>query len=353
MTHMRTAIIALLASLPLALHAADGAALRRESMAGIAPFERYVATRAGMPDTRFYVAKSQAKAPLVLFIQGSGCAPAIYESAPGKPAASVFALVPLGRGGRHAAMVVDKPFAPMAPPADAGGATACPAAFNAHFSMDSWLAALKTALGHALALSYVDRTRVLVIGVSEGATMAAALARDVPEVSHVALLGATGPSQFYDFVVNAYAQGGDDADRLRRLQELDATYAAIAADSASGSKFAWGHPYKRWSSFFKASALDDLARARARVYLLGGMRDTNVPTLSTELLYAELKTRGRDVHIRRIPDAGHDLLQPGAGYGELEKEYAAILQWFEDGGARKRQARLTRYSQPSGSNSGR
>ncbi len=328
---MRALIIAMLMALP---PAADASTLRRESRAGIAPFERFVATGSGQPDTAFYVAATQAKAPLVLFIQGSGCAPALFETAPGKPAATVFALIPLGRAGKHAAMVVEKPYAPATPPASQDGATACPAAFNAHFSMDSWLAALKTALGHALALPHVDRTRVLVIGVSEGATMAAALARDMPEVSHVALLGATGPSQYYDFVVNAYAQGSDDADRLRRLQELDATYAAIAADPASSSKFAWGHPYKRWSSFFKESSLENLARSKARVYIVSGMRDVNVPTLSSEVLFADLKTRGRDVRIRRIPDAGHDLLQPGAGYGDLQKEYDAVLRWFEDGGSK-------------------
>ena len=334
MNAMRTSIVTVLVGLPLAAHAADQGTLRREPMAGIAPFERFVAAGTGMPDTRFYIAKQGSRVPLVLFIQGSGCAPTIYESAPGKPAASVFGLVPLGRGGKHAAMVVDKPFVPSAPPADKGGATACPAAFNAHFSMDSWLAALKSALGHALGLPYVDRSRVLVIGVSEGATMVTALARDMPQISHVALLGATGPSQYYDFVANAYAQEGSDAERLRRLQELDATYSAIAADPGSGSKFAWGHPFKRWSSFFKESSLAHLARSTARVYIVSGMRDTNVPTLSTEALYADLRTRGRDVQIRRIPDAGHDLLQPGAGYGGLEKEYAAILQWFEDGGSK-------------------
>lgn len=325
---MRALLIAVLIGLPLA---ANASSLRKEPREGIAPFERFVATRAGQPDTAFYVATTQAKAPLVLFIQGSGCAPAIYETAPGKPAATVFALIPLGRAGKHAATVVEKPFAPSTPPAEQGGATACPSAFNAHFSMDSWLAALKTALGHALALPHVDRSRVLVIGVSEGATMAAALARDVPEVSHVALLGATGPSQYYDFIVNAYAQGADDADRLRRLQELDATYGAIAADPASSSKFAWGHPYKRWSSFFKESSIENLARSKARVYFVSGMRDVNVPTLSSEVLFAELKMRGRDVRIRRIPGAGHDLLQPGAGYGDLQSEYDAVLRWFGDG----------------------
>lgn len=325
------ATCAMLAFLPLGAQAADLTALHQESVPGIAPFVRFAANQSGQPDTRFYVATPQRKAPLVLFIQGSGCAPAIYETAPGKPAATVFALVPLGRAGKHAAMVVEKPFAPATPPVGQGGAGGCPSAFNEHFSMGSWLATLKTAIGHALGLPYVDRSRVLVIGVSEGATMAAALARDLPEVSHVALLGATGPGQYYDFVVNAYAQGGDDAERLHRLHALDATFDAIGAEPESGSKFAWGHSYKRWSSFFKESSSDNLARARARVYLVSGMRDTNVPALSSEVLFAQLKTQGRDVHIRRIPGAGHDLQPPGAGYGVLDKEYAAILQWFDTG----------------------
>lgn len=322
---------AMLAGLPLAGHTAALPVVRQEADAAIAPFARFTASRAGLPDVRFYVSTAPGKAPLVLFIQGSGCTPVIYESSPGKPAASVFSLVPLGRTGAYAAMAVDKPFAPSLPPAEPGSATGCPAAFNAHFSMDTWLDALKTALGHALALPHIDRSRVLVIGVSEGATMAAALARDVPAITHVALLGATGSSQYYDFVVNAYAQGGDDAERLRRLREIDATVAAIEVDPLSGQKFAWGHSYKRWSSFFRESSLDNLAHSRARVYLLSGMRDTNVPVLSTEAMHAQLKMLGRDVTMRRIPDAGHDLLPPGAGYGALESEYAKIMGWFEMG----------------------
>jgi hypothetical protein len=36
------------------------------------------------------------------------------------------------------------------------------------------------------------------------------------------------------------------------------------------------------------------------------------------------------VTLRRVPDAGHDLLPPGAQYPALEAEYRRIIAWFEE-----------------------
>jgi pimeloyl-ACP methyl ester carboxylesterase len=105
----------------------------------------------------------------------------------------------------------------------------------------------------------VDASRVLVIGISEGAPMAAGLARAMPEVTDVVLVGANGPTQLYDFAANIYRSTDSDEVKVLHLQELDATFNAISADPKSTSKFVWGHPYLRWSSFFAQSTADNLA----------------------------------------------------------------------------------------------
>jgi predicted esterase len=270
------------------------------------------------------------KAPLVLYVQGSGCTPPFLGLGTANRLSTIFSWLPLAQQHRYAVMVVDKPDQPAQPPAGAPGtATACPAAFNAHFSYDSWLKTLGSALRHALTLPEVDREHVLVVGISEGAALAAGLARAVPEVTHVAMIGGSGSNQLFDFAVNAYDGNADDAARVRALRELDAAVDAINANPHSGDKFFAGHAYLRWSSFFAQSPAENLVQSRARVYLASGMRDRNTPILSTEVAYARLRALGRDVTFRRVPDGDHGLMPAGGGWDDIQKEYDAIFAWFD------------------------
>ncbi|HEX8786011.1 MAG TPA: hypothetical protein VF793_07505, partial [Telluria sp.] len=256
--------------------------------AGALNLSRFTLRDGAGPPVRYELSRPGHKAPLVLYIQGSGCVPPFIGLGTSNRSSTIFSWLPLAAQHRYVVMAVDKPYQPQTLPAgQLGWATACPQAFNAWFSYDRWLATLKVALRDALRQPEVDPGRVLVIGISEGAAMAAGLARAMPEVTHVALIGGPpGTTQLYDFVARIYAGEGSDADKLRRLQELDATVDAINADPSSTDKFFAGHTYLRWSSFFAQSHGEDLAQSRARVYMVSGMQDASVPMLSTEVAYA-------------------------------------------------------------------
>lgn len=282
------------------------------------------------PPVRYYLSKPAHKSPLVLYIQGSGCVPPFMGLGTDKRASTIYSWLPLAQQGRYAVMAVDKPYQSDEPQQGPfGSAIGCAGKFNEHFSYQTWLATLTQAVRHALARPEVDARRVLVIGISEGAPMAAGLARALPEVTDVVLLGANGPSQLFDFAANIHRSSDSDEIKALRLQELDATYGAIAADPASTSKFAWGHPYLRWSSFFAQSTMDNLAHSKARVYIAAGMQDSSVPIFSTEALYTQLRVQGRDVTIRRVPLAGHNLVPDGRPMPEAQKEYDAFMAWFD------------------------
>jgi pimeloyl-ACP methyl ester carboxylesterase len=287
---------------------------------------------AGAP-VHYFLSKPAQKAPLVLFIQGSGCVPSfMMDGAERKATIPYWAT--LASRGRYAVMAVDKPYQSDAPQQGPfGSAMGCAGDFNAHFSYETWLATLKAALRHALSRPEVDARRVLLIGVSEGAPMAASLAREFREVTDVALVGATGSTQLFDFAAGIQRSNDSDEKKLERLRELDETFSAVTADPKSTSKFLWGHTYLRWSSFFAQSTADHLAQSRARVYLASGMQDGSVPILSTEVLYAQLRVQGRDVTFRRVPNAGHGLVKDGLSREEAGKagvaEYDAIMAWFE------------------------
>lgn len=306
-------------------------AAREESLDfGKLQASRITLQQGGAPDLRYVISRPAQKAPLVLYIQGSGCIPPFIGLGTPNRSSTIFSWVPLAQTGRYAVMAVDKPYQPDGMPGDQpGSALGCPTVFNDYFSYERWLAALIQAVCHASTLPWVDAKRVLVIGISEGATMAAGLARALPEVSDVALVGGSGSTQLFDFAASIHRGSAADADKVRALQELDATVSDIDTHPRSTVKFAWGHTYLRWSSFFAQSSADNLAHAKARVYLASGMQDNNVPILSTEVLYAQLRAQGRDVTFRRVPAGNHSLQPDGVPFPEVQKEYDAVMAWFE------------------------
>jgi dienelactone hydrolase len=263
-------------------------------------------------------------APLMLMIQGSGCNRIAYEQG-GQKMLTLFNLLQLANEGRFAIVAVEKPFA-VADGRSGGTAQGCSAQFNAEFSAGSWLAALQAAIKDARASPWVDPRRTLVFGASEGAVMASLLAGSDPRVTDVIAIGGSGTSQLFDFIAGAYRNCFNVAPCLEQVEQ---TARAIASDPASSVKFAWGHPYKRWSSFFQVDPGEQLLRSKARVYLAFGTADTAVPPLSQEIMAARLLSAGRDVTIRRVPDADHGLRQAGATtWDDLDKEQRAALDWF-------------------------
>lgn len=294
--------------------------------AGTTEFARFKVAQPNGPEIDYFISKTARPSTVLLFIQGSGCVPVFYGLDTSNRVSTVFNYIPWAMRGKYAVMVVNKPHAPATPSGEPGSATGCPRQFNDYFSFDSWARHLGLALKHARQLPWVDARRTLVLGSSEGATMAAALAGSDSAITDVALVGASGPTQLYDFVLAAYKAPGSDADVSARLDQLDTTRKQIFAKPDSGSDFAWGHTFKRWSSFFRASSTVNLQKSRARIYIASGMQDVNVPILSTESMVSELQAAGRDVTVRRVANVGHSLAPDGAG---PDGEYARILAWFE------------------------
>jgi pimeloyl-ACP methyl ester carboxylesterase len=282
------------------------------------------------PAIEYFVSIPNHPAPLILFIQGSGCIPVFTGLGTPKRASTVFSYLTQARAGKYAVMVVNKPYVPKEQPDGIPGtATSCPAQFNDYFTLENWVRDLDAAIDHAQHLPFVTPGRALVIGISEGANVASALAMKDSRITDVALLGASGPTQFYDFVVNAYKSAKNDDEAKRKLDELDEMRQKIFAAPDSSTDFAWGHPYKRWASFFRASSTNNLLNSHARIYIVSGMQDVKVPILSTESMASELMAAQRDVTLRRLPNAEHNLLPAGAPYSELEPEFTRIIEWYE------------------------
>jgi predicted esterase len=279
----------------------------------------------------FVSAESREPSALALFVGGSGCAPAFRARPDGTFATGYQGPLLAVAKDRFRVVVVEKPGVDPAAPVASGTAESCPRAFNEEHTLDRWVEALRAALAAAKALPGVTATSILAIGHSEGATAVARLGRIDPGITHIAILSGSALSQFYDFIVLAQRPRLDDGEPSsgRRVAEAASRLAEIRADPQSVDRFAWGHPHRRWTSFFAALPLVDLLQSKADLFLAHGTADASVPIESFDILQANLAAAGRKPRLSRLADADHSLNRPHQRASEgMASVFVEIADWF-------------------------
>jgi len=280
-------------------------------------------------------AAAPAKRPLIVFIQGSGCSSVFSRNPEGKVGGGIQMLLYQQAAGRARVMVVEKPGVNFCDaPSQPGSAMDCTEEFLKEQTLERWAAAVGAALEAALAQPGIDPSRVLVSGHSEGGIVAAAVAAQRPEVTHVGVLACGGPSQLFDMAELARRprfDGEPEEDREARVEAVYEAWSRIMSDPMSTTRFEWGHPHRRWSTFLSTSTLDELTRSRAKVYIAYGTADQAVPVASVDVLRAELVRRGREVTCERIVGVDHGYARPGvAGFEGMRGVIARMTEWYLD-----------------------
>jgi dienelactone hydrolase len=338
-------LVALLSSPPHSAQEPDGGAplarLDPATPVGF-PYERYTTPDRFGRTITFYLSRPPADAgdtalPLVVCVQGSGSQSVFLEleTPEGTRIASggsEAALLRLGRE-RVRVLVVEKPgVAFLDQPAHPGGAEESSAEFRVEHTHERWTAAVHAALGAALELPGIDTGRVLVSGHSEGGQIACAVAALEPRVTHIASLAGGGPTQLFDLLELARAGQlvGPPWTPDEAVAWVERGWREVLADPESTERLFLGHPHRRWTSFCRASALDELRRTSGRVFLAQGTADRNSLPQASDVLYADLLARGRDVTYFRKEGADHGFFAPGdesADSGWLDV-HRRLLEWF-------------------------
>lgn len=285
----------------------------------------------------FYVSEKEKEAslPLSVFIQGSGCHSVFRVGRDGRVHGGYQNVLLQVSRGRSLVLAVEKPgVSYLDNPMQAGTAEGCGKEFLREHTLPRWGEAIGACLRAARRLPGVDRRRLLLVGHSEGGIVAAHVAASNPWVSHIALLSSSGPSQLFDLIQCAKSlnsRANDEREIERRVNKILNTFASIRKAPASISRFAWGHPYRRWSSFLGSSTLEEILKSRAKVFMVHGSQDPVVPVASFEFLRSELIRRGVDVTARLVAGAGHNLAPRGSmSLTSMRRTLASILNWFLD-----------------------
>ena len=232
--------------------------------------------------------------------------------------------------GKARVMIVEKPGVRfLDEPLDCTGASE----FNREHTLERWAQAVESAILAARKLPQISTEKTLVIGHSEGGLVACRMARVLPEVvTHVASLAGGGPSQLYDLLSlarkgNFFRNVSEDPDE-RVLYVLN-EWKEIQSDPTSMEKFFFGFAYRRWSTFLKSSPMDELSHVQAGIYLAQGLEDASVDPVTSDILHAQLISRGKQLIYDRVEGADHSFnIKKNPSDNGWRQQLERILGWF-------------------------
>ena len=282
---------------------------------------------------RFYLSPGVGgPRPLLLLIQGSGCEALFTRSQSVLTATAGQDIVQQIAAGRYVVEVVEKPNVTPEGPARADGTTdACSAAFNRDHSIEAWTATLSRAVDAALRDPSVDRNaNVRLMGLSEGAVVAAHLAAARSDVGHVAFISAFGCDQWRDVLVVARKSAADAKAAELAVAEAEKGLAEVAADPTATNKQFDGQTHLYWSTFGRACPAADLVRSQAKVYLAFGTADKEIDANGVEAIPAALIAAGRPIRTHRVNGGSHVLDTPESGdFANLVEVFGEALDWMK------------------------
>lgn len=267
----------------------------------------------------FYLspAKGRENLPLAVLVSGSG-GQSMWVPRGDKVLGGLQNLLERKVQGKMRVLAVEKPGVPFGfqenQPGTAIGATE---EFAREHTLERWTEAVNSAIKAAHKLPGIDNTRTLAVGHSEGGIVVCKLAALNKSITHVAVLAGGGPTQLFEF----FKFFGKD----QTLQQWD----EIRKDPMSSTKMAWGHPFRRWSTFLETSPVEQALLSKAKFYIAQGSEDKSTFPESAQILFATLVSRGRPVKLNWIDGGDHGFEKvgeepPGVGF---ERVFKDLAQW--------------------------
>lgn len=230
------------------------------------------------------------KKPLFIYLQGSGAEPIFQKSDRGT--LNQLFISPKDVRDQYYYVVIDKPAIPFV----SSGKFEVPQQYHDLLTRLYRAEAASAVINHLLKMKWVDKTKVVVAGHSEGARVVPLVARLNRHVTHIGIFAGGGLTQMFNFVTNVrkdVRSGKMSAEEGEaEIKKLDEQFRAIYADRNSATKMWLGHSYKRWASFFEPP-LDDLLKLNVPTYLSANTEDVNESVERADMIYLEFLRQGK------------------------------------------------------------
>ncbi|WP_298917802.1 alpha/beta fold hydrolase [uncultured Algimonas sp.] len=304
---------------------------------GVSDFERLDLTF-GSAQYAAYLRRGRNGAPLLVMIQGSGCEPVFSNLGDGRYSGTAGQDVVASLSGeRHHVLIVEKPHAGQS---DGGEQGDCSEAFRRQHSLENWTHTVDL-VSSAVHDELQALAGIRVIGLSEGAIVAAHLAASQTAVSHVAFISGHGCHQLDDMLVRARRDwllenqdAGTDAKQegvAETLRQSESDLRRIFASPEDSTTNIWGQTPLFWSTFGMACPATDLAASDADVFIAYGTQDEQITADGLEEIVTRRIVAGKDVTTHRVVGGSHVLSVEGDEnpYARLIETFRLALDWMD------------------------
>jgi predicted esterase len=272
--------------------------------------------------------------PALVFVPGSGR----LSVFPASPAGTGSELIPQALrsacGERFTLLVLEKrgvvpwPGDPREPP-HAGRD------YDAHATREARIQEQLSLLEALPEWGAADPRALVLLGFSEGADVAAAVARRAPaSPKALGFFAGGGPTQMFDLVLlaRAAAHGLSPAAAEARVQALIDAFRGVLDGTAPPDQPFLGHLPGRWESYFRAPPLEELVQLDLPIYMAHGGADTAVPISCADFLEIEFLRRGkRNLAFRRYPGLDHRFghQEGGANVSRMPGVMTDFAAWLD------------------------
>lgn len=257
-----------------------------------------------------------SKKPLLIFIHGSGNLPTFqFIKSSNSYNWSAFTEIEKYKDKYHV-ILVNKPSIPMFDTVEGeNGNFSYPMsdAFKQKYSL-AWRAeAASLIINEAVKLLPTDRSKIVVIGHSQGGQVAPKVAVINKKVTHVVLLNTNSLNHLYDFVLQerlaAFKGEQSFVQTQHHVDSLFADYKRIFNDPGNKTKMWYDETYFRWASFSEETPLENMLKLKIPIYVLAGGKDVwGSFIMNTDYVQIEfLRYRKTNLTYKVYPNSNHFL----------------------------------------------
>jgi pimeloyl-ACP methyl ester carboxylesterase len=149
--------------------------------------------------------------------------------------------------------------------------------YRNRFSMEWRAESASEIINQACKMLPVDKTKIVVIGHSQGGQVAPKVAVINKKVTHVVMLNTNALNHIYDFVLQERfaAFSGEQSFELaqQNIDSLFTEYRSFFSDPLNKSKTWNGDTYYRWASFSDETPLENMLKLKIPIYMVCGGKD--------------------------------------------------------------------------------
>lgn len=258
------------------------------------------------------------KKPLMIFIHGSGNEPTFaYQPDTKSYAWKGFTEIAAYKDSYHV-ICVSKPGIPLfdtiqKDPVNFSTTYPINDIYRQNYSLEWRAESASFIIDHAIKNLSVDKSKILVIGHSQGGQVAPKVAVLNKKVTHVVLLNSNSLNHLYDFVLQErlWAFTGEHTfeESQKNIDSLFAEYKKIFAEPESRSKTWNEDTYYRWASFSDETPLENMLKLKIPIYVIAGGKDFwGSFIMNTDYVEIEfLKQKKTNLQYKVYPNANHFL----------------------------------------------